>query len=259
MKSFVYNDERHEYLLDGKKMTGVTTVLGSVGGAGGLIQWAANEAVKVASAKINSGKAYTEDELAAIFAEAKNAHRKKKEDAGDLGTESHLVCELFEQGKDYSHLSEEAQLRAKPYIDWYKKEVAESLFVERPLFSRAWFVGGTPDGGFRTKEGKNLINDKKFKNKIYDSKAYWQMAAYQEMIEEMSNDTETTVRLEWKDGTIEEYKNPQEYLGSLGKVEWDGCVVLLMDGKEGVQPLYRFAYGQDLPSFLAALTIYKTL
>ena len=240
-------------------MTGVTTILGSIGGAGGLVQWSANEAVKTISGKIKAGESYTEEYLSALFEEARYAHRKKKEDAGDLGTESHLACELFEQGKDYSHLSVEARLRAEPYIAWFKANIAESLFVERPLFSRAWFVGGTPDGGFRTKDGKNLINDKKFKNKIYDNKAYFQMAAYQEMIGEMSEDTETSVRLEWKDGTVEEYRNPQEYLGSLGTINWDGCVVLLMDGKKDVQPLYRYAYEQDLPSFLAALTTYKTL
>ena len=183
-----------------------------------------------------------------------------RDDAADTGKEAHALCENFERGQlDVFKYDPEVVKRAQPYLDWFEQNIEKTYFVEKPVFSRSLFIGGTPDGGFLTKDGKNLINDKKFKNSIFSPQPHWQQAAYRMFIEEMAQDTTTPIRLEWDDGRIEEYKNPQEYLGSLGGIKWDGSVILLLDGKNGVQPMFRYAYDQDKNSFLAAVTIYRDL
>lgn|SRR3990167_454368 len=277
---FVYQEKgnRHNYFLDRVLMTGVTTILGVAGDTGGLQVWYGNlaaakafmtgtptgfkesyEGVVKKFGKLTSEAARELDKLHPEFKEARLAAMAVRDTAADTGKDAHLLCEEFERGNDISKFSKEVQERAKPYLEWYKENVNKTHFVEKPVFSRSLFVGGTPDGGFGLKDGKNFINDKKFKNSIYSPQPHWQQAAYRMMIEEMSQDITTPVRLELKDGTIESYKNPQEYLGSLGGIKWDGSVILLLDGINGVQPMFRYAYEEDKNSFLASHTIYKAI
>lgn len=278
-KSFVYNQEKHTYTLDGREMTGVTTVLRVAGDKSGLIQWAANlaaaegimtetpvgwhdayNALIEKYGKLDYNVARELDTLFPGFKKARTAHAKRRDDAADLGQEAHKICEEYELGLlERSRYSDEALQRAQPYIDWYDATVASTAFVEMPLFSRSMFVGGTPDGGFTLKDGKNLINDKKFKGGILSPEAFWQMSAYRSMIAEMAQDEETTIRLKFEDGTVKEYANPKEYLASIGGIQWDGSVVVLVDSNKIIKPMYRFAHEQDLEAFRAALTIYREL
>lgn len=276
---FLYREFRskHDYHLYGNEMTGVTSVLKSAGDSSNLMQWYANLAAAAAFGigtpagwheayeqviqkygKLNREAAYELDALFPQFKEARTASLRVRDRAADVGKAAHKACEEFELGRrDFSHLDENVRKRFEPYPKWYTENVERTLFVERPVFSKSMFVGGTPDGGFVTKDGKNLINDKKFKEGIGSPHPHWQMACYRAMIEEMAQDTETPVRLELADGTIEEYTNPQEYLGSIGSVKWDGSVILLMDPTMTVKPIYRYAYEQDLAAFKAALLIHR--
>src|SRR3990167_204319 len=265
---FFFREKDHTYALNGSEMTGVTSVLDSVGSPGGLMQYAANFAASKALetplpegfveardalikeyGKLSSDVARALDKNFPEWKEARTAHAKNTKKRGTEGTDSHLLAEKWENREEVPSTPELEQ-----YIKWYKQNVAWTYFTERPLFSREWFIGGTPDGGFRTKDGKNLIDDKKFKDSIFDNKPHWQMAVYRKMIEEMRADTTTPIRIEWENGTIEEYKNPQEYLNTFSFVQWDGSVVLAIN-KEKCEPLYRFAYEEDLDSFESALKI----
>ncbi len=95
-KGFYFDGEnnRHDYYFNRKPMTGITTVL-SVIAKPSLIQWAANMAVDYISCEWSSNKSYTEDEIAVILTEAKTAHRKKKEEAGEKGTFCHSWLEQW--------------------------------------------------------------------------------------------------------------------------------------------------------------------
>lgn len=267
---FVYRDKEHEYWLDKREMTGVTSILSKVGDSGGLMQYAANfAAAKGITTKAPKGfsKALKElvtqygklssevarelDKKFPVFKEARLAHMKNTKEKADRGTDNHALCEDWESGKKI-----EFTPAVTKYANWYKENVGKTWFVERPLFSKEWFVGGTPDGCFQTKEGKNFINDKKFKDSIYDNKPFWQMAAYRKMMEEMKSDWTTPIRLEWADGTVEEYKNPVEYLVHIVPLLFDGSVVIQITDTE-VKPIFRFAFDEDLRSFESALWIYK--
>lgn len=277
-KGFYYNDRTHTYRLDGERMTGVTTVLGIAGDKSNLIQWAANQAavwaiMEAASVdaeafaaavakypKIDTRAANELDKLFPGFAAARKRHINIRDSAADSGTEAHLMCELYERGETMvkESWSPEAWKRGQRYLEWYRQNVARTHFVERPLFSKELFVGGTPDGGFQLKDGRNLINDKKFKPSIWDPTPFWQMAAYRLMLEEMAQDETTPVRIEWKDGSVEEYASPKEYLGTFGGTKWDGAVIVRV-GDEDFEEMYADTYESDKEDFLAALRLYRSL
>lgn len=279
-KGFHYNDKTHVYKLDGQRMTGVTTVLGIAGDKSNLIQWAANQAAATAMLEADSidRRAFVK-ELSALkkldtrsanelgkkypgFEAARKRHMNIRDTAADAGTEAHLICELFERGDTEAlksgNWTDEGKRRARIYMDWYKENVAKTHFVERPLFSKSLFVGGTPDGGMQMKDGKNLLNDKKFKDYIYDPAAFWQMAAYRLMLEEMAEDSTTPVFIEWKDGTTEEYASPQEYLGTFGDVKWDGALIVRV-GEKDFEEMHASTYEDDREDFVAALRLYRSL
>lgn len=266
---FVYRDGEHDYHSDRVEMTGVTTVLGVAGSPGGLMQYAANYGAARAFClktpaglkealenlpKLDTPAARELDKAYPEWKDARTAHARNTGRRAEAGTDNHALAEAWEQGQEI--------LIGTPELDhyktWYAENVEKTLFVERPLFSKRMFVGGTPDGGFLMKDGKRLINDKKFKDSLFDNKAFWQMAAYRMMIEEMLQDEATPVRLEWKDGSVEEFASPKKYLESIVGVDWDGSVVLTINGK-GVVPSYRFAYEEDRDSFESVLKIYKRI
>lgn len=277
---FHYNDKTHTYRLDGERMTGVTTVLGIAGDKSNLIQWAANQAAakavmeaetmdrtKFAAAlavfkKLDTRAANELDKAFPGFKAARTAHIGIRDTAADAGTEAHLICELFERGETEvlktGNWTEEGKRRARVYMDWYNQNIEKTHFVERPLFSRKHFVGGTPDGGFQLKDGRNFINDKKFKPTIYDPGAFWQMAAYRLMLEEMATDETTPVFIEWKDGSTEEYASPKEYLGTFGAVEWNGAMIVRI-GEDDFEEMHAETYEDDKEDFLAALRLYRSL
>lgn len=278
---FIYKEsgKRHSYELGENAMTGVTTVLSYGGSTENLQQWGNNlsaaqafrlgapagfvEALEKAIAndqdkKLSTRVAQSLDKEFPAWKEARTWPGKIARDAASLGTEAHEICELYERGTvDMSKYSEPALRRAEAYITWFKQNIQKTHFVEMPLFSKSLFLGGTPDGGFLMNDGRSFINDKKFKAGIYDPKPFLQMAAYRMMIEEMSQDSETPMRLEWSDGTVDEYASPQEYLKAIGAIQWDGSVVILIGDDCKVQPMYRYAYEEDKQAFLACMTIYR--
>src|SRR3990167_4720933 len=103
MKNFTFNKEEHYYELDGKRLYGVTTVLGVIAKPA-LIPWAVKMATDYVENHVgefwnpeftigDSGEHFSEEALHEVLMEAKSAHRKKKEDAGESGTTNHEIIE----------------------------------------------------------------------------------------------------------------------------------------------------------------------
>ena len=99
MKNFTFNEKEHLYELDGKPLSGITTILSVVGGnkTGALIQWAANMAVDYIKSGWDEENviALKREEWEKLLNEARQAHRRKKEEAGGLGTSCHLWIEQW--------------------------------------------------------------------------------------------------------------------------------------------------------------------
>src|SRR3990167_4278374 len=160
--------ENHYYFADAegkKRYTGITTVLATLAKPQ-LIPWAARMAVEYISdlehRHTNSLKEYQDiwggdcphgqmPELTIFrskdftkgLEEAKNAHRKKKEAAGEHGTDAHALVERWVKEcitarkgapvNDYTFDSDDPILKFK---EWSLENVDYFLFAERPVHSK---------------------------------------------------------------------------------------------------------------------------
>lgn len=193
--------ENHKYFADEKgekKYTGITTILGTLAKPM-LIPWAAKMVVECIKEKapfreIAHDQGEQEQEIEAFYEvspalleEAQKAHTKKKEKAGEHGTDMHAEVEQYikncienSYGKPFAST---AMGRIKPFEEWAIANVKQFLFSERPVHSISLFLAGTIDFGCMMKDGKRRIGDLKTGSGIY-YEAILQCEAYQLLAEE---------------------------------------------------------------------------
>lgn len=199
MTTQVSNDYRfkdkghvHELLVEGewKKLTGITTIL-SVISKPALIQWAANMAVDYIKDKLDWG--FQKD--AAILPlpeqtlnEARKAHCRKKEEAGQKGTDVHAEIEIcikeaieYNRGELRDINTESEQI--KHFYRWARDNKVKFLESELHLFSRKHFLGGICDFVCEI-NGDKFVGDIKTGSGIYPEH-FAQTSAYQMMMKEM--------------------------------------------------------------------------
>jgi CRISPR/Cas system-associated exonuclease Cas4 (RecB family) len=186
--NYEFNEKQHIHLLDGKPLMGVTTVL-SVISKPALIQWSANMAVGHIKDNIkpNIDGGYDYAELLTCLDEAKSAHRKKKETAGDWGTFVHkAIEEWIKEKKIPTEFKEHTQLQAfENFVNWATQNKVEFLESEKHLWSKELWIGGIVDLVIKM-DGKKYIADIKTSSGIYNE-AFFQMGAYNLCLEEMGD------------------------------------------------------------------------
>lgn len=208
---FKEQGHRHEALVDGewRRMTGVTTVLGIIAKPA-LIGWAAGQAVE----HFKNNKGRLENEFDLVCEEAKNAHRKKKEEAGAKGTDVHAIIEgIIKEAidQDEGFVKKETftnSNQVKHFIKWAIDNKVKFLESEKHIYSEKMFLGGIVDFVCEI-DGQLWIGDIKTSSGIY-AEAFLQMAGYHEMIEEMGlyeNVTGYVVLNLKKDGTFKEARS----------------------------------------------------
>ena len=190
MPNFTFNPKGHSYELDGKKMTGVTTVLGVLAKPA-LIGWAANMTaswIRENCTRDDSGIwEVSEDSLL----EAVKAHTKKKEAAGEKGTDLHSQVEGFiksclelNHGDPHNMGWPVEEKMLGEFVEWAVVNNIKFLASEKQVYSKDWFCAGTFDFSFE-KDGKRFIGDLKTMGKIWDRVPHFQTAAYRKMSVEM--------------------------------------------------------------------------
>lgn len=227
---FVFDEKKHVYTLNGIRMYGVTSVLGVIAKPA-LIQWAANQVVEWiqnnAPKELVKG-AYLFGLTNKMLDEAKVAHRKKKESAGDIGKAVHLSVEEWIKEKKEPTLDAQGMVMFEHFRKWAEDNKIAFLSSEQKIYSKTHWVAGTVDAVV-IKGDKKYVMDIKTYSGIYDRTPFLQMAGYAIMLEEMGHKDiagSIVVRL-GKDGTFETLENTN-----------------LEEEKVG---------------FLAALTLFKTL
>lgn len=196
-RGYFFDREKHYHYLDGKKLSGCTTVLGILNKPF-LIPWAVGEAVsyiKNTSAKVwQPTNEYCEQNYyyhvtEQILDGAKEAHTKKKESAAEKGTDVHsLIEEIVKQAImrtdgfiNPAIVHENKQVQ--DFITWATTVGVKFLETERNIYSNSMFVGGIVDFICEI-NGRVMIGDIKTSKYIYSS--YWaQVACYQMCLEEM--------------------------------------------------------------------------
>lgn len=214
-----FDEENHIYHLDGKIITGSTTILKNIS-APFLIPWAANMAVNLIADKFKEFNypVITEDNLLPWLEEARKAHTKKKEDAADIGKITHKEIEnwinreyfkkeVYENTKGIDKLTEKelkiVNTMVENFIIWVKDNKVEFLASEKRVFSEKYWYAGTFD--FTAKiEGKTYLGDIKTSSGIYPT-MWAQCASYATALEECEGikvDSMVIVNTK-KDGSIQ--------------------------------------------------------
>lgn len=220
MNRLEFNKARHHYTLDGKAITGVTTILGIIGKPG-LIPWAVKMATDYIAknslvAEITSPENILKEDIKLpeyivtekILEEARTAHTRTRDKAGDIGTLVHECIEDYINRKAYNpKISKQAHKMVNNFRDWATDNKVEFLGSEQQVYSEKYFYAGTFDFLCMI-AGKTYLGDIKTGSGIYPE-MFFQCAAYQIAHEEMTGarvDGTIIVNLK-KDGTITEKRS----------------------------------------------------
>lgn len=222
---FHFNEEAHLYVLDGKPLTGVTTILGVIAKPA-LIQWSADEAVKYlgwdkkyVGAQVDTYlefvnfwteniKDLNADQFFDKLCEARVQHAKRKTAAGTIGTDVHAEIERLVKNAIENNNGKINNENLNPMINnfckWAMENDIKFLESEKRLYSKEYWYAGTCDLVFE-KDGKKFVGDIKTSSGIYGREFFFQMAAYQIGLEENGEKDffgSTVVRC-GKDGSFE--------------------------------------------------------
>lgn len=154
----------------GRRVPGVTSILGKFKDPGGLLHWAWQCGV--------DGIDY----------------REKRDDAGDVGTMAHALMDddihgrPIKEPESFEHLTEK-QAKAWAALDafrkWRKNVTLVIIDTERPLVSELHSYGGTYDA-LGVVDGLLVLLDWKSSNRVYTEHVA-QCAAYRQLVRENSN------------------------------------------------------------------------
>lgn len=232
MDKYRFNKERHlhQILVNGEyqNLTGCTTILGIVAKPA-LIQWSANMAVKYVKEHF-----VDYETLDDVLSEAKVAHRKRKESAGDYGnmvhdTVSEIIQDVIEKEEGFIRSGKNPNKSIQNFLDWAINNKVKFLATEQNIYSERLFIGGIVDFVCEI-DGQIFVGDiKTAKSGIYPEN-FWQCAGYDIMMKDM--------KLSW----AEDVK---------------GYVILNL--KESGQFLEKrsVSNGENTEAFLACLAIYR--
>jgi hypothetical protein len=232
---FEFIEDTHTYLLNGKKVTGVTTILGVIAKPA-LIQWAANKAVDYVNKAYFENKDTFVDRLSDILDNAKKAHITVRDDAAKKGTNVHSIVEEWinqcidhYDGKAIAPMEEHPNKQFVKFYTWAVENQVVFLASEVPVYSKKHYYAGTYDFMFKM-DGKKYMGDLKTSNGIYGREYFAQCAAYRLAHEEMT-----------------------------GEKDIDGSMVVRC-GKNGTfEAVASYDYETDKDIFLAALKLYRGL
>lgn len=221
---FKFIPETHTYLYDGKRMTGVTTILGIIAKPQ-LINWAANMGCdyirkNVAYAIPGADGGYWAIKPSTVE-EAATAHSQKRDKAADEGTKAHKLVELWIRDSMNGIMSDRDYSSVQSFINWAVENKVKFLEVEKSLYDKERFIAGTCDFTCEI-GGKKMVGDLKTGKSIY-YEAFVQTAAYMLM------------------------------LGG----EYDGSLIVHLPQKGELKIHERYDHETDKQVFLSALNIYR--
>jgi hypothetical protein len=227
--NFTFDKEKHAYKLDGKRLTGVTTILGVINKPA-LIQWAANQAIDFVQKHGETKQGFTtiaKDDLQT----ARKAHAMKRDKAADKGTAVHEAIEqiVLDWIKDHNGTPQALEVpdrRVQTFIEWAINNDITFKASEVKVYSEKHWYAGTFDLLYE-RDGRTYIGDIKTSNYIYWTHLL-QMAGYDIAISEMRPDADI-----------------------------EGYEIIHMPEKGDLKTLATTELENHRESFLAALTLYR--
>ena len=169
---YKFDNENHVHSLDGRALTGTSSV-GNVLAKPALIQWAANMACDYIDKNFPTLDELMKNPnaLKELLAEAKYAHKKKKEKAAGEGTDMHAQLENWVKWKMGKCELEDYDPKIEPFINWANENVKEFIASEAHCFEQNLFVGGITDCVAELTDGSIAIIDFKSSKEAYKTHA----------------------------------------------------------------------------------------
>lgn len=187
-KALQFDPVKHAYRLNGKLLSGVTTIIDSTSNKSNLIQWAANMAADHIKDRYDDIREDPEL-LLEIIESARKAHVQKKDKASNKGTDIHALVEdwlvrVIEAGgvDDVPH-----DPKIIPFVTWATINNVEFLATEQRLYSETHGYAGTCDF-VALIDGKLTIGDLKTFPKMWSADPFIQMGAYSLAWKEMTGE-----------------------------------------------------------------------
>ena len=205
-----YNDDKHMYYVNDKKVESVTGICGRGLPKPNLVNWLVatplNEVKRLINEKLDNNDPLDRAGLERIFKTAKEKTNKIKEDAGLVGTVVHGLIEDFLKGKDIPKQSDPAVVNCwNLFLDWWNKQEYEVVELEKKIYSKKYNYAGTLDLICKDKKGNLVLMDIKTSNFItFDY--FLQLNAYKFAYEEETGSKVSKsfiVKLSKKDAEIE--------------------------------------------------------
>lgn len=178
-----FDEDKHVHSLNGKPLTGVTSLIDKTLSKPALIPWAVKTTIEwiqnncPLQSSIDGTSAYIVTKL--DLENAKKEHSKRKTDAGDWGTRVHSSCEQWCITGELP-VDEDILPSVMNFVNFIQDNGFVVKGVERNVWSKEWWIGGIFDLVLE-KDGKVYIADIKTSSGIYDSH-FIQMGAYYKCI-----------------------------------------------------------------------------
>jgi hypothetical protein len=183
-----FNPRNHSYHLDGKRVPGVTTLIGKGLPKPALMYWSAKTVAEWVADHPDLA-----DRLAAaggrdpFIAYLKAIPWAKRDEAAVRGTDVHALAEQLVHGHEVA-VPEHLRAHVDGYVTWLDEFKPEALWTERPVGNRKWQYAGTFDL-IATLMGQTWLLDVKTAKGVYGDNAI-QLAAYKnaEFLHDLNGD-----------------------------------------------------------------------
>lgn len=254
--------DSHQYRIDGKVKTGVTSIIGIKDKSTALVSWTREETAKMAFDMLSRGTVIKEAEII----ESAFASERMKEKAADLGTQIHDWCEQYINHKikptkyPMPEMPEDSNVvtGVTSFLQWESEHKVKFMWSERILYSQKHDYIGRADFAAKV-DGLTCLCDLKSGNGLYNG-VRMQTAAYA-----MADTEETKEKYDGRWAIRIAKETPAEYESRMGL---KNRIKVLLGGKEReIEPYQVFeakfldnekgAMKDDFEAFLAAWTLLK--
>lgn len=200
----------------------LSAVLSLINKSSALVQWGANLAAEHFRDNLNHGNRINQRDIDRLYQEARFAHKRKSQEALDVGTAVHNYAEQYakyhtEGGPEPDMPMEEQTLNGVlAFLDWVRKHKVIFHRSEFQLYSWDFNLAGTCDTIFSC-DGKVVIGDFKTSKAIYQEYKY-QVSFYRYAYEKLYHpiDAMAVIRFDKATGEFEFVElNEDSYLTNL--------------------------------------------
>jgi len=234
VSGLTFDDRRHRYTLDGKRIPSVTTILGVLDKPG-LPYWAAGLVARDAVTNHDywQQRIHNGEDPERIIRDLKRSPWQERDKAARRGTRIHMVLEAAAHG-DPTDCPQDLLPMAQQAVDLLDRENIQALETEARGYNRALWYAGTIDL-IATINGKTWLIDWKSSRSIHETHIL-QVAAYAHM--------DTIL-------TIDDQEKPMPHIDRLGIAHISDNSAILVDAGDPDGPAWD--------AFQAAHTIHSRM